>query len=101
MTLPVGPPVAVTDTGTDTGLPADGAASRVGGCVSGAPRNVTVRFISDVQKWEYTIADSVISIWKGSTDDQIRQWLANLIAMGNDGWELVSDAVIHPKKSLH
>lgn len=48
------------------------------------------------QKWEYTIVDTVISAYM-DTNNQVVEWLATLNALGDDGWEMVSDTIIYGK----
>ena len=48
------------------------------------------------ERWEYTLVDSVISAYR-DTGTQVAEWLANLNALGDQGWELVSDNVLYGK----
>ena len=48
-------------------------------------------------KWEYTLVDTVISDWKGTTQDQVTQWLTELNQLGSQGWEMVTDTIIFAK----
>ncbi|GAA4537199.1 hypothetical protein [Pseudonocardia xishanensis] len=48
------------------------------------------------EKWEYTLVDTVISAYK-ATGNQVGEWLGTLNAMGDDGWEMVSDTIIYGK----
>ncbi len=56
----------------------------------------TVRRVDD--KWEYTLVDTVISAYRDA-DNQLGEWLANLNALGDEGWELVSDTIIYGRGS--
>jgi hypothetical protein len=47
-------------------------------------------------KWEYTIVDTVISAYK-DTGGQVANWLAHLNALGDEGWEMVSDTILYGK----
>ncbi len=50
------------------------------------------------EKWEYTLVDTVISAWKNA-ENQVGDWLANLNALGDEGWELVSGTIIYSRGS--
>lgn len=44
--------------------------------------------------WEYTAVDTVISGWS-DRGDQISNFMSHLNGLGADGWELVTETVIH------
>lgn len=50
------------------------------------------------QRWEYTLVDTVISAYR-NPENQVGEWLANLNALGDQGWELVTDTTIHGRGS--
>jgi hypothetical protein len=50
----------------------------------------------DRPKWEYCIVDTVISAYRDA-GNQVGEWLANLNALGDEGWEMVSDTIIYGK----
>ncbi|MGV9670681.1 hypothetical protein ACWDPV_08795 [Gordonia sp. NPDC003504] len=49
-----------------------------------------------MDKWEYTLVDTVISAYRNA-DDQSAEWLEHLNALGAEGWEVVSDTIIYAK----
>ena len=65
--------------------PAVGPSSRYCGCMN-------------FEKWEYTLVDTVISAYK-DTNNQVAEWLWNLNALGEQGWEVASSTIIHGRGS--
>lgn len=51
-----------------------------------------------MDKWEYTAIDSLVSAY-GDVGTQVQEMLTNMNAMGDEGWELTTDAVIYGKGS--
>jgi hypothetical protein len=48
------------------------------------------------EQWEYTVVDTVIGAYQ-NTENQLGEWLTNLNAHGEVGWEVVSDVVIYAR----
>lgn len=48
------------------------------------------------ERWEYTLVDTVISAYR-DPNNQVGEWLDNLNKLGEEGWETVTDTVIHGK----
>ncbi|MGO1737275.1 MAG: DUF4177 domain-containing protein [Leucobacter sp.] len=46
------------------------------------------------EQWEYTAVDTVISGWV-NRDNQIANFMQHLNDLGANGWELVTESIIH------